>query len=239
MIYAFLGTDRYEVIQKSQSLIAKLHQKKPDAEIFYIDGAEWSESHALQFSGEQGLFEKKYIVVIRDVLDQSSTAEIFFDHADLLKNSEHIFIVIGNNVSSASVKKLEKYAEKIQVIETQNTLDSQKDTQVFAITDALGSGRTLQAWNLYRQALDRGNEPEQIHGILWWYIKSLIIASQSRSASESKLNPYVYSKAQKTVQRIGGERARIYAENLIDMYHSARRGETDLALEIERFILQN
>jgi len=239
MIYAFIGNNRYEAHTKAETLVAKLHQKKPDAEIFYIEAEQWNSDVALRFSASQGLFENKFIVVIKDVLGRAETLDVFFDHAAALKDSESIFIVVDGELSVAYMKKLEKVAEKVQTIEdvAKSPKDPAQEVNVFGITDALGSGNTLRAWNLYNEARVRGSEPEQIHGILWWYVKNLLLAAQSKSAVEAKVNPYVFSKAQAALKKLGTPTVRTYADSLVSMYHNSRKGETDLGLEIEKFIV--
>ncbi len=239
MIYAFIGKDRQQVFAKAEALVEKLHQKKPDAEIFNIEAEEWGSDTALKFSASQGLFEKKFIVVIKDVFAQTETLETFFDHAPALKESESIFIVVDGELSAAHMKKLEKVAEKVQTIEdaAKSPQNPAQEVNVFGITDALGSGNTLRAWNLYNEARVQGSEPEQIHGILWWYVKNLLLAAQSKSAVEAKVNPYVFSKAQAALKKLGTPTVRAYADSLVSMYHNSRKGETDLGLEIEKFIV--
>ncbi len=240
MIYAFIGTDRQEAHAKAEALVAKLHQKKPDAEIFHLEQEQWNSDNALRFSASQGLFEKKFIVVIKDVFARAETLEVFFDHADALKESESIFIVVDGELSAAHIKKLEKFAEKVQTIEESKN-DQQKAPQqennIFALTDALGAGNTLRAWNLYNEARAHGSEPEQLHGILWWYVKNLMLTLSSASAAEAKINPYVFSKAQAAAKKLGAYNVRKYADSLVSMYHNSRKGETDLGLEVEKFIV--
>ena len=51
------------------------------------------------------------------------------------------------------------------------------------------------AWAEYQKVLKEGLVPEEIHGILFWQIKTMLLASSSKSSVEADLNPFVFKKA--------------------------------------------
>ena len=66
---------------------------------------------------------------------------------------------------------------------------------------------------LYRKAIDKGEAPEALHGMLFWKVKSIILAGDKN------------------------KELLILLDKLITVYHEARRGNGELETGVERFIL--
>jgi len=92
-------------------------------------------------------------------------------------------------------------------------------------------------WTLYQQALRHGVVSEELHGVLFWQVKSMLLAMLSKDAKESRLNPFVYSKAKNYAKNFTLPELKKISSQLITMYHRAHRGEVDFDVSLEKFFL--
>jgi hypothetical protein len=95
-----------------------------------------------------------------------------------------------------------------------------------------------QLWVLYTKAKMREIAAEEIHGILFWQAKAMILAAQTRSAKEAGLNPYVYDKSKASLHKYSLEEMKLISTKLVSIYHNARRGLGDFDGALEKFILE-
>ncbi len=212
--------------------------KRPNSEVFKINTDNFSSSGFDELIGGQSLFTQKYIVEIARVSEKEDVFNEILDKLNQLKESENVFIWIEPDIDAKNLKKIEKFAEKSQ--EFAGTKSSDKNSadlsSNFALTDAFGERNSKKLWLLYLSAV-KNSAPEEIHGILWWQIKSMLIASQTNSAAEAGLKPFVYSKAKRYSKNFTGEELENLSREIVSMYHEARRGGVDLEARLEKFVL--
>lgn len=158
MIYIYYGNDREKISKKSQDLVASLLSKRPDASVFSLNTENFSNDLLNEYTESQGLFAQKYIVLADGVL-----AEVK-DYLELIQTSPHIFIFREEKID----KKIEKYAEKVQEF---SKVEKKDDYNIFGIANAVGDKKKL--WLTYIEAKNRGIADEQIHGILFWKLKTI------------------------------------------------------------------
>src|SRR3989339_253937 len=89
---------------------------------------------------------------------------------------------------------------------------------VFQITDAYANRDKVTAWTLYRKGIEAGVEPEAIAGILFWKIKTMILSS---------------------ARSFGKDELKHNSSSIVSIYHKAHRGEVDLTIGLEQFILNS
>lgn len=151
MLYIFHGNDREKIQTKAQELVASLLAKKPDASVFTVT----SENSLHEYIESQGLFAQKFIVIGDNILAE------FVDDIERIKESPNIFIFKEEKID----KKIK--ADKIQEF---NTLEKKDEYNIFGIANAVGDKKKL--WLSYIDAKKRGIADEQIHGILFWKLKT-------------------------------------------------------------------
>ena len=108
---------------------------------------------------------------------------------------------------------------------------------MFAMADALASRDSFRLWSLYRDAIDLGKVPEEIHGILFWQVKSLLMASRAETPGDAGLAPFVFTKAKRALSHFSNEDLTKMAKNLVSIYHDAHRGLCDFEAKLEIFTL--
>jgi|GEM_PF-124415 DNA polymerase III delta subunit len=273
MIYFLYGDNSEEsrraVNKKASALAAELIKKKPDASLFTLTTENWNEAAIDEYTGSQGLFERKYIVLMKGILSagdegrnsgnkdhakHTERKELFLEKIDLFAASPNIFIMAESGIDKASLKKIEKKAEKVQEIKgsvvgsvtggayvAERTTDGRnaRDLKIFDLADALGDRDKKKLWILYRHAIDAGKVPEEIHGIFFWQVKSMILASRSTSAALAGLKPFVYSKSKRYAERFTSAELAHILERLVSIYHDAHRSLHDFETDLEIFILQD
>lgn len=159
------------------------------------------------------LFNKSSFVVLENVLNEG---EINFSTEELvrIKESNTLFIFKEDKLSIAPQNKYKKYGE-IKIFEEKKVIQVPK-FNVFSITDAFASKDKILAWILYNKAIVEGIEGEAIAGILFWKIKTMLLNGSN-----------VFSQDDLKQQ----------SSKIISLYHKAHRGELDLSLGLEQFIL--
>lgn len=241
MIYLFHGQDIEKARQKANSVAESLLRKRPDASLFRLDSGTWQEAAFDEYVGGQGLFVQKYIVILDRLFEKKEIKEYVVDRLKDLKGSDNIFIILENALDKATLEKFEKNAEKIQVFGQKEAGAAKNkkatDFNMFALTDALGARNQKRLWTLYQKAVRHDVVPEELHGVLFWQIKSMLLAALSKDVKESGLNPFVYNKAKNYAKNFTVPELKKISSQLITMYHRAHRGEVDFDAALEKFFL--
>ncbi len=236
MLYFLHGTDSKKSREKLHELTETLHKKKPDAELFKIESEQWDSARFEELLGGQGLFENKYIVVLDKVFENEEAKEAVVEMLKEIAESDNVFIFLEGHVDAPTLKKIEKHAQKTQEFEEKEKT-APKTFNIFSLTDAFGRRDKKQLWVLYEQALASGSEPEEIHGILFWQLKSILTAVSAKSASESGLKPFVFQKASGFARNYSREELQKMSGRFVEIYHNARRGISEMEIGLEKFIL--
>ena len=249
MFYFLHGDNTHAVNEKAKGLVDDLLKKKPDASFFTLTDENWSAESVDEYVSSQGLFENKYIVLVKGIFsgDRSSAAdkkarkEIFLEKVTSIAVSTNVFIVAEGIVDKATLTKIEKHAQKVQEFSSGKVEQSfKKDDgfKIFDLADALGMRDKKTLWQLYRHTVDAGKAPEEIHGILFWQVKNMILTTHTKTATEAGLNPFVFGKAQRYATNFSRPELTALLEQLVTIYHDAHRGIHDFETALEVFILE-
>jgi len=159
------------------------------------------------------LFNKSSFVVLENVLNGG---DINFSIEELvrMKESNTLFVFKEDKLLVTLQNKYKKYAE-IKIFEEKKVVQVPK-FNVFSITDAFANKDKILTWTLYNKAIVEGIEGEAIAGILFWKIKTMLMNGSN-----------VFSQNDLKQQ----------SSKIISLYHKAHRGEIDLSLGLEQFIL--
>ncbi len=234
MIYLMHGTDHEKAREKTRSLTEALQKKKPDALFYRITTVNFAENPLSSLVLGQGLFASKYIVFFDNIFESKDAKEEITEGLADIKNSENIFIFLEKEIDKKTLGKIEKYAEKVQEFSAAEKA-KKKEYNPFAVSDALLSRDKKRLWILLMEAKKKGNAAEEIHGIIWWQMKALKLASISKDTKEAELSPFVFSKAKAAAGNFPDGQIDIILSDLVAMYHDAHRGEKDLWIEMEKW----
>lgn len=235
MLYLFYGANHNKLRAKLASFRDALHKKRPNAELFKLDDPQEVTSATLQeLVGGMGLFEQKYIVQLDRVLEDAQAREVVTDQLEAMADSDNVFLVVEGALDANTRKKLEKHASETYSFEKAKQTEEFKP---FAMTDALGKKDKKTLWVEFWKARRAEKEIEEIHGVLFWQIKSMLLASAHGSAEEAGMKAFPYKKAKQFAGNFSEDELRDLSRRFVTCYHEARRGNGELADNLERVIL--
>jgi len=237
MLYFLYGTDTDKAREKARELLASLQKKKPDAAVFRIEPEKWSAVHLEELIGGQGLFSQKMLIFLDRVFENEEAKAAVEDNLKEIEKSDNIFIFLEHKVPKALLLQITDVAEKI--LEFENKAEKAKlDFNIFSLTEAFGKKDKKKLWVLYQKALQTDAAPEEIHGILFWQIKSMILTGSAPNAAAAGIAPFAYTKAKSFLRNFSHGELLSLSSKLVRMYHDAHRGIHDFEIALERLILQ-
>ncbi len=237
MLYVIYGSDTHKARAKLHDLLELAKKKRQEAELFKITTENWSEPQFDELLVAQGLFEQKYTTVLDNLFEKKDIKSFVMDKLEEMKESEQIFLMLESSIDAASLKKLEKFSEKIQEFDLPAQAGKRDNINIFSITDGLVQKDKKKLWISYIDLLGKGAVPEEVHGILFWQVKNMILASRASSATETGLSPFVYKNALSGARNYKTEDLQKMSGELVDMTHRVRQGKGELEVMIEKWVL--
>ena len=142
-------------------VLKSLSAKRPNSEIFKITTENWNEGQFNELLESQGLFDKKYIVVLDFLFSNKEIGEVVLKELKKMQEAEHWFLILDGKADTATVKKIEKVAYKTQEF---NLKETKKESPiVFSITDKLLNRDKKKLWISYIDLIEQGILAEEIH----------------------------------------------------------------------------
>ncbi len=208
MIYILTGND-------TKNKNAYLKKLCKDKSVIFLSEAEKTKETLFDYSGAVSLFGDLNVIVIEDLIKERIVV-LGPEDLSILNESETAFVFLEEKLLAPDVKKYTKYA-KIQDF-TSQTIKKIPKINVFNIAEAYARRDKINTWILYREAVSLGVAPEEISGILFWKIKTLLLyGTKSFKTDELKSR----------------------SSELVDIYHKAHRGDCDFTIGLEQFILNS
>lgn len=235
MLYFIYGTDSHKARAKLHELLNLAKKKRPEAELFKITTENWSEGQLDELLVSRGLFEQKYTVVLDNLFEKKDIKAYVLEKLKEMKESEQIFLMLEAGVDSASLKKIEKHAEKVQ--EFVKSEGKKSDFNIFGITDGLLQRDKKKLWVSYLDSIKKGSAPEEIHGIFFWQIKNMILSAKAKSQAETGLAPFPYTNALRGSRNYKTEELVEMSGELVEMTHRVRTGKGDMDVMLEKWVL--
>ena len=230
MFFVLTGTDSTKIKKR----IAELTR---NADITRFGEGGEAFSNVFSHLGAPSLFSQKNALVLVSPLEDAEAKEIVLQNLKAFSDSETIVVVTESHIDAATTKKIEKHAEAIESYELKKTAEAPVPN-VFALADAFAKGDRKKAWVLYRQFIENGSAPEEIHGTLSWQARAMVLASKTKSAEEAGLKPFAYTKAKAAVARFTPEAVEDLSRELVTLYHQSRMGQGSLEDLLEVFLLK-
>ncbi len=228
MLYVLVGSD-FVKIKKRIAEIAK------GFELVRFGEAAEAFAGAPAKLGASGLFSPKVALHLDKPLEDADAKALVLEHAKAFANSETPVILTASALDAETKKKIPKNAS-VETFE-EKTEGEGASQSTFALTDAYVKGDRKQTWVLYREFIESGASAEELHGILSWQVRALVLASKTKSATEAGLKPFVYTKAKSALTRMNVHPEEISRE-LVSLYHRSRMGQGSLEDLLEIFLLK-
>jgi hypothetical protein len=209
MLLLFTGTDTEIARQKLNAAVEKASKKSTVVRI--------TDAHTLAdlvaALGGGGMFGGERVVVLDNVLLNAEMEVYVMERLDSLRKSEETIYMYESAPLAATRKQLEKYAEKSERFDAGKSAIG-RDNSIFALANALQSGKKKELWVGYQREIAGGKAPEAIHGALFWGAKQFLLRSDT-------------------------PRARALVVRLAELPHEARRQGFELEYALEHFVLSS
>jgi hypothetical protein len=206
MIYILSGEDT----KKKNAYIKKLSKK--DQPVF-MPPEDMTKEKFFEYAGSISLFGDSPVVIMDNILGNE---KVKFSTKDflILKDSKTTFVFLEEKLSASDIKDYKKFA----TVENFGSVITKKSPKIniFNIAEAFSRKDKINTWILYREAISSGVSPEEISGIIFWKIKTML------------LNGTKY---------FGVDELKNRSSDLVAIYHKSHRGECDFAVGLEQFIL--
>lgn len=240
MIYFFYNQDKQALHKKASKLFLSLQTKKPDAAFISLDGENVSISALSEVFQSQGLFEQKIVAYLRNIISDSELEKEISKKIPELSKSQNIFIWTEYDLLKDELSLLKKHAEKSDIVDPSTSSGQGKNKReeftIFSLADAFGKRDKKILWALFQKAKIKASA-EEIHGILFWQLKSMAQAEASKTAAEAGLAPFVFSKAKGFARNYSKDELKKISGEFVEMYHDAHRGKGDFMGALERWVL--
>lgn len=234
MIYLLYGQDFQKRGKKLHKILGSLKAKRPDASIFRVDEEELSEDQnsnkISELVGSQVLFGGNYVVIFESVF--SVAGDELKDRMGDMAESEHVFIFVEDKLKASEVKVFEKEGARVEVFES--TSSKPKKFNIFSIAEALASRQKNKLWMLYMEALRNNLSSEEIAGVLFWQIKTLLLVMRGDTKG---VKPFSVSKAKRSLGKWNEDKLEEALGSIVEIYHEARRGGRKMEEGLELFVL--
>lgn len=206
MIHILVGLDR----NKRNIFLKKLAPEN----LISVPLTSVSQEMLKGYATSASLFGDTMTIVVEGLLSETDMVPSV-DMLKELNDSQPLFIFLEDKLTVSEEKKYTKYST-ITHFDLPTTKKNAPKVNTFAIADAYGKHDKIGTWVLYRDAIEKGTEPEAISGMLFWKIKQMILANPKSQ------NIHI-------LKRNSGE--------LVSLYHKAHKGERDFVVGLEQFIL--
>lgn len=229
MLYLFVGDD--VVKAKTEAL----KRAKGREVVRFGDGGE-SFANVGGYLEQQGMFAPALALILDRPLDCADGKELLVEKTEELSKASALVFAIVPDIDTATKKKLDKHAEIVE-FDLKQVRDVPPPNS-FALTDAVQAGDKKRAWILYRQLIASGASAEELHGVLAWAARGVVLASKTKSATEAGMKSYPYDKAHAVARRLKPGEAEKQSAELVNIYHQARMGRGTLEDLLEEFLLR-
>ncbi len=241
MILFIYGDDVKKVKEKVTATVDALLIKQKDASVFKIEAGSWKSEYAQELLNAQGLFLSKYVIVFNFISENKEAFSELLDLLPLMKSADHVCIIAEGNIAEKNKEKIKKAAQKSQelLLKKAPNKDFQKnEVPTFAFAMSFANREFQKTENYFHALLDLKLAPEEVHGVLWWQMKSIKLASAAQSAVGADLSPYVFKNAKSSSLKWNPDDLDQVLNSLFEMYHLAHRGRIDFYNTIERLIVR-
>ena len=215
MLYLVYGNDNLKKKEVREKIKASFEKKNQNLQVLVFNDLNFNQYEFLNFAGGSNLFGKSSLVILDGILE-TENLDFILSRLEELKDSSNVFVFTEGLLLKDIVKNFEKVKADIEEFKTK-LIKAEKN--VFAITFPFENRNKKETWVTYNNLMDGGVAPENLSGIIFWKIKTMISESKNRKYSQEELKKM--------------------SSRIVSLYHDAHRGQADFQTGLEKFILES
>lgn len=234
MIQVFIGEDTQKARKEAKEIFERAKTEYPDALISVFDDVSFDPDTARDAFASENLFGGINILYFDGVLDDPF-GESFYRNT--IQDTTHLVLIREKFIPKDLLVFFQRIA---QIKDFSLSKKIEKCDNGFAIADAVGARDKKRAWVEFEKLRRHGAVMEEVHGTIFWAFKSmhlaLVLPKADALATGMKEFTYrnYYGFAKKYLKKELEEKL----NELKDMYHHGHRGEGELEVLIEQFLLR-
>lgn len=235
MLAVFYG-DKVEA--RSKAVAAIIKKLPAPVALQALSGTDITRERIKEALANTSLFGGSTIVTIAFPFSEGTHGDDIIALLPDIQTSETTCIIIEPSLSKDQIKSFKKYADSMEGFES-TTLKKAPRFNTFLFADAIGNKDKKKLWILLEQSRKEGIAAEEIHGILFWQLKTMMIIAKEKGmgAAELDINPFVYRKAQGFLKLYKDDELARTTSNLVASLYAGRRSGQDGMFALEKFIL--
>jgi len=231
----FVGEDRKRSRDALHRVLEAVKAKDPNALVSRFDDVSFDPVFLREALFNQSIFGGENIVVIDGILDHEGGEEFYLTEGNFTDIPNLLFIC-----ETAPKKEIRALFKKIGSIEEFPLLKTEERRNDFAVADAVAMRDRRSAWVELCKLKRSGAAMEEVHGMIFWAVKTLYMcATQKREeVMKTGMKEYTYRTYQPRTKKFLVSELEEKLAALKTMYHRAHHGDQDLGLCLEKFLLK-
>ena len=234
MIKLFIGEDTQKARKEAREIFEQAKCEYPEALISAFDDVSFNYDGASDAFVSENLFGGINILYFDGILD-SPEGESFYRNT--IQGSTHLVIIREKTMP----KDLLLFFQRIAEIKDYPLIKKiEKRDSGFAIADAVGARDKKRAWVEFEKLRRHGASMEEVHGTIFWAFKSMHIALvlPKPEALATGMKDFTYRNYYGFAKKYLKKELEDKLSELKDIYHQGHRGEGELEVLMEQFLLR-
>lgn len=228
VIYFFYGSDVEKVREKAFAWVAAARTKEPQLAYVRLAREEMTEASLEEAALSGGLFVKRLLIVLDDPFPSARNSDVEEDEditspspslleekLDQLAASDNAILIVAPKLALPKAKKISAKAAKEYRFDRAAASSEVRGFNT-NLVNALSTRHREKLWVEILRALQAGDAPEAIHGLLHWKARDIM---------------------EKGTRAWKPQEARALSLHLIKILQESRRKNVDLSESLERFAL--
>jgi hypothetical protein len=234
-IHIFLGDDTVRARATLTRLVEEAKVSDPTALVSRFDDVSFDAALVSEALQQQSIFGGGGIVVLDGILDHEG-GEDFYREKNNLKNTPHAVFIRETNPNKEMYALLKEIGT-IEEFPLRKIIEKNND---FAIADAVAMRDKRAAWVELVKQQRAGAAMEEVHGKIFWAVKTLYLcATQTKEeVLKAGVKDYTYRNYQPRAKNFLIHELEEKLSELKSMYHRAHQGDAELGLLLEQFMLK-
>jgi DNA polymerase III delta subunit len=234
-IHIFLGDDGVRSGDALRRAVDAAKAKDPNALVSRFDGVAFDPALLREALVNQSIFGGGNIVIIDNICEHKEGEEFYREMEKWEGITNTVFIR-----ERACPKDILSLLKSAGVIEEFPLKKVSEQKNAFAIADAVAMRDKRSAWVELVKLERAGAAMEEVHGMIFWAVKSLYIcATQTKDeALKAGVKEFTYRTYQPRSKKFLVSELEEWLGELKEMYHRAHQGDAELSLFLEQFLLK-